>query len=71
MKSSFLPKHSDLDCRIVSENDFKFSFLVQEQEKMSKFKNADKNGLVEYLTVNFRHFLLNFLVHILGETMAS
>ena len=29
------------------------------QEKVSKPKNADKNGLGEYLTMNFRHFLLS------------
>ena len=29
------------------------------QEKVSKSSNADKNGLGEYLAMNFRHFLLS------------
>ena len=32
------------------------------QEKVSKSQNADKNGLAEYLTMNFRQFLLSCIL---------
>ena len=38
--------------------DFEHS-IAQKHQKVSKFSNADKNGLGEHQTMNFRHLLLS------------
>jgi hypothetical protein len=38
---------------------FVHSMTKKKHEKVSKSSNADKNGLGEYQTMKFRHFLLS------------